>query len=251
MALGLPNPFSGEGQQAQIEAVEELYGTVPVYATFSALPNPLTLVDGTIALVLELAENGLPGVVIVRSGSWASPAGASDPTVSFAIKRGAGAGELPEALVVGAGESVPLGATGATPWAIDNARSFARPSDLVVLPANPAAIEIGPRGAGLVRMALQVNYDMTASGSGLNTHFVVQRDQGSGFSDLTAGEIIRLTQSSPISVTGLTQIGLLLNLAVEVGEKFRVVVRHDSNASRTFTFQDVVFASNQLISPLT
>lgn len=251
MAYGLENPLSIEGQQAQIQSLEELYGTIPVYEFFSSLPSPASLIDGTIALVLELVENGQAGLVVTRSGNWTIPAAATPGTVSFAITIGAGAGELPESLVVDAGASVPLGATGATPWVIDPARSIARPSGVVVTPIDPASLEIGPRGAGIWRFALQVNYDATVPSTGLETRFVFQRDTGSGFADIYAGEIIRLAQSSPASVDGLTQIGVHLNIVVAVGEKYRIVVRHDDSVSRTYTFHDMIFVANQLVSPLT
>lgn len=251
MAFGLPNPFDDLSTQAQVEAVEELYGTVPVYATFSALPDPASLIDGTVAMVLEIAEHGLPGYVMIRSGIWVTPIAALQPTVSFVIAEGAGVGELPEALVVGAGATVALGQTSGTPWVLDATRSFSRPSGVVVTPIDPSSLEIGPRGAGIWRFAVQVNYDATVPSSGLETSFVVQRDQGVGFADVPHAEIARLLQSSPASVDGLTQVGFHLNLPVAVGEKFRIGVRHNDSVARTYTFNSVIFVANQLSADLT
>lgn len=251
MAFGLPNPFSAEGQEAQIQGLQELYGTIPVYATFSDLPDAAALVDGTVAMVLEFFENGLPALAMVRSGGWVLPAAAADPIVAFAITQGAGAGELPESLVVGAGATVALGATGATQWVLDPARSIARPTGVVATPINPASLEVGVKGAGVWNFSLQVNYDATVPSSGLETTFVVQRDQGLGFVDLPHGEIVRLNQDNPGPIDGLTQVGFHLNLPVAVGEKFRIGLRHDDNASRTYTFNDVSFIARQLFSVLT
>lgn len=252
MAFGLPERSAlVDALQAQVQSLQDQYGTVPSYATFTDLPDPAGLPDGALAHVVELLENGQAGLVAVRTGQWTIPVAASPGTVSFVCAQGAGAGELPEDLVVAQGATVPLGITGATPWALVSAQTIARPSGVVVTPIDPSNVEVGARGAGIWRFAVQVNYDATVPNSGLITSFVVQRDTGSGFADVPNGEIIRLNQSSPASVDGLTQVGFFLNISVSVGDKFRIAVRHDDDASRTYTVRDYIIAANQLSSPLT
>lgn len=230
--------------EAQIAALEGEVSKIQVAATVSALPDPSGLADGTLAAVLTAFDNGQAAIYVVRSGAWVLPLEAGMPTISFVIQSGAGAGELPEDVVVGVGADGVLGVG----WTLAAAQSFARPTDIAVLPLDPDDLTLGANGAGLWRIAVEVNYDSPAPASGILSQFFLQLDAGAGFADVPQGELARLDQAAPAAVSGISQVGLVLNLALDAGDALRVIVRHDDVNPHTYTVNKFTLTLNQIAS---
>jgi len=224
--------------QAQVEALQATQNQIQTAATVSALPDPSTLPDGTLAAVLVASANGLPSILVTHGGQWKLPLEAFPPSISFVATPGGGGGSL----AVGAGVSAPVG----TGFALDPSRSFARPSGIAVLPLDPVNITLGPNGSGLWRVAVQLNYDSPSGIVASQTRFFLQRDGGVGYADVAGGELVRLDQDPLSTITGLTQVGLALNLTLAAADKLRVVLRHNAITTRTYTVNEISYGMNQI-----
>lgn len=226
----------------RVSSLEAASSTVNVAAVTSALPDPALLPDGTLYAVLSATANGQPSLFVVSGGAWVKTLQAFTPTISVAAAVGAGAGELPETLAVGAGVDGVLGAG----WAL-SADSFARPAGVSGSPLALDEIEIGALGAGLWRVAVELNYDSPAPASAVLTRFFLQRAVGAGaFADVANGELARLDQDAPAPVTGISQVGLVTALSVAAADRLRVVVRHDDVGARNYEFNKFTVAMNQV-----
>lgn len=234
--------------ESEISALEDQLAAtedrIRYAATVSALPSAAGLTDGTLGVVQAASANQLPSIYLVKSGSWVQPLESPMPTISYVIKIGGGAGELPEDVVVASGADGILGVG----WVLEGTQTVARPSGVAVTPLDPDDLTIGVNGAGLWRIAVELNYSSPAPVSGILTRYFLQRNTGSGFLDLPGGELFRLDQDAPAAVDGISSVGLVVNLSINAGDRFRVVVRHNDSVSHTYTYNKFGITMNQFVA---